>query len=47
MEKEYVYKKESIESKSKNSPFVDWKLKGKISHVFVSGNLIMKDEVIL
>ena len=46
-EKEYVYKKDSIESKSKNSPFVDWKLKGKISHVFVSGNLIMKDEVIL
>lgn len=46
-QKEYTYKKNSIESKSKNSPFIDWKLKGKVTHVFVSGKPVMKDEVIL
>lgn len=46
-DKEYVYKKESVESKSKNSPFIDWKLKGKASHVFVAGELVMKDEEII
>ncbi|MCI0480645.1 MAG: dihydroorotase, partial [Candidatus Dadabacteria bacterium] len=32
-QKEYAYKKESIESKSKNSPFIGWKLKGKVTDV--------------
>lgn len=45
-QKEYTYKKDLIESKSKNSPFIDWKLKGKVTHVFVSGKPVMKDEVI-
>ncbi|MFH0763403.1 MAG: dihydroorotase [Candidatus Omnitrophota bacterium] len=36
-DKEYIYKKDSIESKSKNSPFIDWKLKAKVTHVFVGG----------
>ena len=43
-EQEYIYKKSQIESKSKNSPFIDWKLKAMITHVFVGGNIIMKDE---
>jgi dihydroorotase len=43
--KEYTYKKDSIESKSKNSPFIDWKLKGKVTHVFVGGKIVIKDEV--
>jgi dihydroorotase len=43
--KEYTYKKESIESKSKNSPFIGWKLKSKVTHVFVEGKMVMKDEV--
>jgi dihydroorotase len=46
-EKEYVYKRSSIESKSKNSPFIDWKLKGRVEHVFVGGRHVMKDEEIL
>ena len=45
-EKEYVFKKDFIESKSKNSPFIDWKLKGKVISVFVNGNIVMKDEQI-
>jgi len=44
--KEYVYTKRSVVSQSKNSPFIDWKLKGKVTHVFVSGRLAMKDEAI-
>ena len=46
-DKEYVFKKDSIESKSKNSPFIDWKIKGKVISVFVGGSIIMKDELIL
>lgn len=34
----YVYKRESIESKSKNSPFIDWELRGKVQAVFVNGH---------
>jgi len=45
-DKEYIYKKDSIGSKSKNSPFIDWKLKSKVTHVFVGGKLIMNDEII-
>ena len=45
--KEYIYKRDSIESKSKNSPFAEWKLKAKVTHVFVGGKLVMKDELIL
>ena len=43
-ERKYVYKKAQVESKSKNSPFIDWKLKAKITHVFVGGKIVMKDE---
>ncbi len=46
-DKEYIYKKDSIISKSKNSPFIDWKLKGRVSTVFVAGKLMMKDEIIM
>jgi dihydroorotase len=45
-EKEYTYTKVSIESKSKNSPFINWMLKGKVTHVLVGGKLVMKDETI-
>src|SRR3989338_6297348 len=34
----YIYKKETIESKSRNSPFIDWELKGRVQTVFVKGN---------
>lgn len=42
-EKKYVYKKDSIESKSRNSPFVNWELKAKVQAVLVSGKPVMKD----
>jgi len=45
--REYVYAKDSIESKSKNSPFINWKLKGQASFVFVGGELVMKDGSIM
>lgn len=35
--KEYTYNKESIVSRSKNSPFVNWTLKGMALKVFVGG----------
>jgi dihydroorotase len=46
-QKEYIYDKDSVESKCKNSPFINWKLKGKASCVFVAGELVMKDELIM
>lgn len=44
--KEYTYKKDAIESKSKNSPFINWKLKGKVTDVLVGGIVVMRDEII-
>jgi dihydroorotase len=38
--KEYTYTKESIRSKSKNSPFVNWILKGAAAEVFVGGRRV-------
>jgi dihydroorotase, multifunctional complex type len=35
--KEYTYTKESVVSRSKNSPFLNWVLKGKVLKVFVAG----------
>ena len=45
--REYTFKKDSIESKSRNSPFIDWKLKGKVSAVFVKGVMVLKNELVL
>lgn len=39
--KEYIYSKETVESKSRNSPFLNWRLKTKVSHVFVDGKPVM------
>ncbi|MBU4376781.1 MAG: dihydroorotase, partial [Candidatus Omnitrophica bacterium] len=44
--KKYIYKKETIESKAKNSPFINWELQGKAETVFANGNLVMKDGAI-
>lgn len=41
-DKEYTYTKDSIESKSKNSPFINWILKGKAVKVFVNGKPVSK-----
>ena len=39
---EYVYTREMIVSKSKNSPFIDKKLKGKVKYTIVSGKIVYK-----
>lgn len=43
---EWVVEKEKLESKSKNSPFLGWKLKGKATDVFVAGKQVLKDGII-
>ena len=42
--KEYVYTKEMIVSKSKNSPFIDKKLKGRNKYTIVNGNIVYEDK---
>ncbi len=42
----YVYKKETVRSKSKNSPFIGWSLGTKVTEMFVSGEHVMKEGVI-
>lgn len=37
---EYIYTKEMIVSKSKNSPFIGKNLKGKVKYTIVSGNIV-------
>ena len=39
----YIYSKDKIISKSKNSPFIDKKLKGKVKYTIVSGDIVYKD----
>ena len=39
---EYIYTKEMIVSKSKNSPFIGKKLKGKVKYTIVSGKIVWK-----
>ena len=40
---EYVYTKDKIVSKAKNSPFINRKLKGKVKYTIVSGDIVYKD----
>ena len=40
---EWTVEKEKLESKSKNSPFLGWKMKGKATDVLVEGREILKD----
>ncbi len=40
---EYVYTKEMIVSKSKNSPFIGKKLKGKVKYTIVNGKVVYQD----
>lgn len=40
---EYVYEKESIVSKSKNTPFIGKKLQGKVKYTIVAGRIVYAD----
>lgn len=44
---EFEVKAEQFKSKSRNSPFVGWKLKGTVEHVLVSGKLVVKEGKII
>jgi dihydroorotase len=39
----YAYKKESVESRSRNSPFIGWDLRARAVAVFVSGQCVMSE----
>ncbi|MFH1406462.1 MAG: dihydroorotase [Candidatus Omnitrophota bacterium] len=41
------WKLDSLESKSKNTPFIGWKLKGKATDLVVGGKILMRNEEIL
>lgn len=43
-DKEYIYEEKDIVSKSKNSPFIGEKLKGKVVYTFVSGKIVYEDK---
>ena len=40
--KEYIYLKENIVSKSKNSPWINKKLKGQVMYTVVSGRVVFE-----
>lgn len=42
-EKEWVYAKDSIRSKSKNSPFINQRFKGKVKNVIVGGKVVFSE----
>ena len=44
--KEYTIASNSLEAKSKNSPFVGWRLTGKAVHMFIAGKPVMLNEKI-
>lgn len=43
-DQEYIYQKEDIVSKSKNTPFIGEKIKGRVKYTIVSGNVVYEDK---
>ncbi len=41
--KDWIYRKEDIKSRSSNSPFIGWKLKAAVTDVLVGGKVVLKD----
>lgn len=44
---DWTVEKNQLESKSKNSPFLGWKMKGKATHVICGGRLVLNEGKIL
>ena len=42
--KEYIYTKDMVVSKSKNSPFIDEKMKGKVMYTIVGGRIVYQEK---
>ena len=40
---EYIYSKDMIVSKSKNTPFIGKKIKGKVKYTIVNGNIVYRE----
>lgn len=38
---EWIYSMDQVKSQSKNSPFIDWKLRGKVKQVFIGGKRVL------
>ncbi|MFQ5714500.1 MAG: dihydroorotase [Candidatus Scalinduaceae bacterium] len=47
MNKEWIVDVSNFESKSRNSPFHGWKLKGQAVMTIVAGRIVMKDSIVL
>ncbi len=45
-ELEWVVEKDKIESKSKNSPFIGWKMKGRATEVLAEGRVVLEKGII-
>ncbi|MFH1877783.1 MAG: dihydroorotase [Candidatus Omnitrophota bacterium] len=42
-EKEWIYTREGIKSRSKNSPFIGRTMKGAVTHVLINGEIVLTD----
>jgi len=42
--KEWIFRREDIKSKSKNTPFIDWRFKGRAVYTIVNGKLVYRQE---
>ena len=42
-DREWVFTKEEIASKSKNTPFIGWKLTGKVTHTILAGKAVYEE----
>lgn len=42
---EWIYTEDKIKSKSKNTPFLNWKLKGKVLYTIFKGKIVYKEEL--
>ncbi len=46
MNKEWIVNVNNFESKSRNSPFHGWKLKGQAVMTIVAGRIVMRDGIV-